>query len=633
MFDAVRNNKRIVQIFLGLITLPFAFWGIESYISNLGAGSDLASVGNTKLSYLQFEQAVRERQEQLRQSLGDAFRPEMMNSPQVRLGILNGLIDQRLLLLEAANQRLVASDRVLQNYIAGIPDLQENGVFSQARYEALLRARGDSPPQFEARVRQDLTLQQLLDAIGGSAFVSATQAEAMLRIQAEERKFSEFMIATAPFAKKLRIAPEAMQKFCDENTKRFEVPEQVKAEYVVLSLDVMMSQVTVSEAEIKSWYDEHLDRYRQPEERRASHILIALGEAGKEQARAKAEELLKDVRKNPSRFADLAKKHSQDPGSAGKGGDLGFFSRGAMVKSFEDAVFSQKEGAISDLVESNFGYHIVKVTGIREAKQRPLSEVRDEIGNELKRQAAGRQFAEAAETFNNLVYEQSDSLQAAADRFKLKIERTDWIPRNADPQFRAALGLLDNDKLLSDLFSTDVIKDKRNTGAVEVAPSTLLAARVAEHFEATTRSFEAVKNDIEKFLKDEQAMKQATEAGEASLAELRKGEDKLKWSATRSVSRLQAAQSPLPAAALQAIFKADVQTLPAYAGVEVDDAYMLLKITGIAQPEKSDENRLQALKAGYARIVAQEDFAAYLSSLRSRYKIDINQSLLENRDR
>ncbi|MDR2112027.1 MAG: SurA N-terminal domain-containing protein [Candidatus Accumulibacter sp.] len=635
MFDAIRNNKRIVQIFLGVITLPFAFFGID-YMQNIGAGSDLASVGDTKISYYQFEQALRERQNQLRRSMGEAFKAEMMNSPQVRLGILNDLIDERLLLLEAVNNRLAASNQTLQAVIANEPAWQENGVFSKSRYEAVLRAQGMSPEQYEAGVRQQMTLRQLIGTVGASAFVSATQAEAMLRIQTEERKFNEFTIAAAPFAEKLKIEPETVQKFYDENKQRFEVPEQVKAEYVVLSLDALMSQVTVSEAQIKSWYedDSHKDLYRQPEERRASHILIAPGDDGdKEKAKARAEAVLKDVRQNPSRFADLAKQHSQDPGSAEKGGDLGFFSSGAMVKPFDDAVFSQKEGEISGLVETNFGYHIIKVTSVREEKRRPLEEVRGEIEAELKRQAASRQFAESAETFSNLVYEQSDSLQPAADQFKLKIEQTGWLPKNADPQARAALGPLDNDKVLTALFSEDAVRNKRNTEAVEVAPNTLLAARVLEHAAATIRPFDAVRDDIEKMLRDEEAMKQATGAGEARLAELRKGEDQVAWSETRGVSRQQATQSPLPAAALQAIFKADVQKLPAYVGVGVGDGYTLFRITEVAQPEKIDENQLKALKDGYAGIVAREDVSAYLSSLRSRYKIDINQSLLENRER
>jgi peptidyl-prolyl cis-trans isomerase D len=630
MFDVVRNNKRFSQIFLGLITLPFAFWGIDSYVGNFGAGSDLANVGDTKISYPQFEQALRERQERMRRTMGEAFRSEMMNLPQVRQSVLDGLIDQRLLWLEVADKRLVITDQALQNFIANAPAWQENGVFSKSLYEAMLRAQGLSPAQFEARLRQDMALQQLLGTVGASAFVSATQAGAMLRIQAEERKFGEFRIAASQFAKTVKIEPERAQKFYDGNKSRFEVPEQVQAEYVVLSLDALLSQVAVSDAEIKSWYDGHRDRYVLPEERRASHILIPFGD-DKEKARNQAEEVLEEVQKNPSRFANLAKRHSRDPGSAEKGGDLGFFRSGAMVKPFDDAVFSQKEGEIFGLVETNFGYHILVVTGIREEKPQPLEEARSAIEDELKRQTAARQFAEAAETFNNTVYEQSDSLQPVADRFNLKIERTDWVPKNPGPQVREALGLLNNDKVLSQLFSEDALKNERNTEAVEVAPNTLLAARVAEHVAATMRPFEAVKDEIEKILVNEEAMKQAADTGEARLAELREGkEDNLAWSAMQSVSRIQAGGAQLP---LQTIFKVDVQKLPTYVGVGVDDGYVLFKITEVVQVEKPDEGQLDAFKSEYENVVAQEDFSAYLSSLRSRYKIDINRSLLENQER
>jgi len=251
----------------------------------------------------------------------------------------------------------------------------------------------------------------------------------------------------------------------------------------------------------------------------------------------------------------------------------------------------------------------------------------------LKRQAAARRFAESAEAFSNLVFEDSDSLQPAVDRFKLQIEQTGWLPKNADSQARAALGPLNNDQVLAALFSEDAVKNRRNTEAVEVAPSTLLAARVVEHVAAALRPFDTVSDEIEEMLRDEEAMKQASAEGEARLAELRKGEDPIAWSATRGISRLQASQSQLPAEALQALFKADVRKLPAYAGVGVGDGYALFRITEVTQPEGTDENQLKALKNGYAGIVAQEDISAYLSSLRSRYKIDINQSLLENRER
>ena len=634
MFDAVRNNKRVVQVFLGLITLPFAFWGVDSYLRNSGAGGDLAKVGDTKISAQQFEQALRERQEQMRQAMGASFRPELMNSPEVRLGILNGLIDQRLLLLEASQRKLATGDGVLREYIAAIPALQENGKFSMSRYESALRSQGMSEQQFEASVRQDLTLQQLVGAIEASAFVSSTQAEAMLRLQSEERQFSEVKIAAQPFVEKVKIEPAAVQKFYDENKSRFEIQEQVKAEYVVLSLDALMPQVKVSDAEIKAWYDGHLDRYKQPEERRASHILIlSNGDVSKDKARAKAEEVLKELQKTPGKFAEFAKQHSQDPGSAQKGGDLGFFGRGMMVKPFEDAVFSQKEGEISALVESDFGFHIIKVTGLRAEKQRPLDDVRAEIEGELKRQAATRQFAEAAESFNNTVYEQSESLQPVIEKFKLKAQQSDWLPKGVDPQSLAALGPLGNEKVLTALFSEDAIKLKRNIEAVEVAPNTLLAARVLEHVPASVRPFESVKADIERLLKLQEAQGQARNAGESRLAELNKGEDKLAWMQPRSASRMQASQLQLPPAAVQALFKADTSKLPAYVGVSVGNDYLLYKIVKVNRPEKVDENQLKALKVQYGTIVAQEDLSAYVSSLRSRYKIDVNKALLETRER
>ncbi len=635
MFDAVRNNKRVVQIFLGLIMLPFAVGGIYSYVRGGGAGSDLAKVGDTKISMLQFEQALRERQEQMRQSLGASYRPELMNSPEVRLGILNGLIDQRLLMLEASQRRLATSDGALRQYIGAIPALQENGKFSMSRYETVLRSQGMSEQQFEARVRQDLTLQQLVGTVEASAFVSSAQAEAMLRLQTEQRQFSEFKISAQPFLEKIKIEPAAIQKFYDENKQRFEVQEQVKAEYVVLSLDALMPQVTVSEAEVKAWYDGHLDRYKQPEERRASHILILTnGDLPKEKAKAKAEEVLSEVQKAPGKFGELAKKYSQDPGSAQKNGDLGFFGRGMMVKPFEDAVFSLKDNEISGLVESDFGFHIIKVTGIRAEKQRPLDDVRAEIEGELKRQAATRKFAEAAESFNNMVYEQSDSLQPVIEKFKLKSQQSDWLPKQADPQTLATLGPLGNEKVLAGLFSEDSVKLKRNTEAVEVAPNTLVAARVLEYVPASVRPFEAVKSDVERLLKLQEAQSQAMSQGAKRLTELNQGDDKIGWSAPKSTSRLQAGSLQLPPAAVQALFKADVsKKLPAYVGVGVGSDYMLYKIVKVSQPEKIDDTQLKALKAEYSTVVAQGDLSAFVSGLRSRYKIDVNTTLLEPRER
>jgi peptidyl-prolyl cis-trans isomerase D len=582
----------------------------------------------------QFDQASRAQQDRLRQMLGATFDPASMNTPAARRAILDSLIDQRLLLLEAAQARLGASDDLLRDVISKIPALQEGGQFSMARYQAALTSQGMSQSQFEAQLRQDLTLQQVVAAIGETGIAGSRVTDTLLRIQTEERQVAEWRIAPEEFSGKVKIDASALQKYYEENVKRFELAEQARVEYVVLSLDSLLAQLVPSDAEVKAWYESHQERYQQPEERRASHILVLAGEdANREKTRIRAEEILQEVKKSPEKFTELARKYSQDPGSAEKGGDLGYFGRGMMVKPFEETVFKLRENEVSALVQSEFGYHIIQLTGIKAGKQRSLAEVRPEIEEELKRQTASRQFAEAAEAFSNLVYEQPDSLQPAAEKFRLTMQQSGWLPRSPAAADIAAMGLLAKQKVLGAIFSDDSLKNRRNTEVVEVAPSTLLAARVIDHRPASTKPFEAVKADIEATLVAQEKAALARAAGEARLRELQQGaEDKIAWLPARSVSRQDREQ--LPTAGLQAIFKADVRKLPAYAGAEVGGGnYMLYKITKVSQSEKADSNRRQTLQREYATILGQEDFTAYLAGLRLQYKTDINKAALESRER
>ena len=637
MFDAVRNNKRIVQVFLALITLPFAFWGVDSYVRNAGPGNDVASVGDSKISLQQFQQSWRDQMDRARQQMGPSFRQETFDTPEMRLAVANSLVDQRLLLLEANKGRLGVSNALLVEIISTMPSLQVDGKFSKARYEAALAAQGMSPEQFEARLRQDMIMQQLVGAIGDTGIVSSVSAEMMLRIQSEERQVAEIRITPEQFASEVKLEADAAKKFYDENQKQFQTPELVRAEYVVLSLDGLLSQVAVSDAEVKAWYEGHLSRYQQQEERRASHILITLAagasDAEKAKAKAKAEEVLKDVQKNPTKFAELARQHSQDPGSAANGGDLGFFGRGMMVKPFEEAVFKQKQGELSGLVQSDFGFHIIKVTGIKEGKQKKLDEVRAEIEGELKRQGAQKRYAEAAEAFTNMVYEQSDSLAPVVEKFKLKLQQSPLLPRQVPQQALASLGPLGNEKLLAALFTEDAVKNKRNTDTVEVAQNTLVAARVLEHKPASVRPFESVRADIETMLKAKEATALAKKKGEERLAELKGGQDKINWALVKNVSRLQGKQVTAPA--LQAIFRADVSKLPAYTGVELPNngGYALYKIMAVKPLATVDADKRRVLQRDYENMTAQEDFTAYLTGLRQRYKVEINKAVLESKER
>lgn len=629
MFDAVRNNKKIVQVFLVLITLPFAFWGVDSYVKNMGSGGQLATVAGTAISPAEFQQAMRDQQERLRNQLGAKFNPAMMDSPEAKRAVLENLVNQRLLLLDAAKMRLNVSDERIRSTIASIPAFHENGQFSMPRYEALLKAQGMTQPVFEGRLRQDMALQQIIGAVAEGVMIPQGSADQVYAVQFEERVVSEARLAASNYIGSVKIADDAAKKYYDANRSKFEVPAQVRAEYVVLSKDAVADQLVVSEADARKEYEAHLDRYREGGERRASHILIQADKSAApdvvKAAREKAEGLLKQLKANPGVFEKLAKENSQDPGSAEKGGDLGFFARGAMVKPFEDAVYGlKKEGDLSDVVQSDFGFHIIKLTGIKAEKVRSFDEVKNDVIADLKRAEAAKKYAELTETFTNTVYEQSDSLKPAAEKFKLPIKTTEWMARGGK-----LTAPFDNEKLMTELFADDAVKNKRNTDAVDVGSGTLVSARVVEYKPAALRPFEEVKPLIEQGLRIDEAVAAAVKDGEAKLAQLNKGEAvSLQWSEGKPVQRM--AQG-VPPEIIRTIFHARSEKLPSYVGVSVPNAgYVLFRIEKVSRPAPTkDDPRLQAIKQQYARVVAEEDFGAYIASLRQRYNVKINYALID----
>jgi peptidyl-prolyl cis-trans isomerase D len=314
MFDAVRNNKKIVQIFLALIILPFAFFGLDSYVRSTGTGDDIAKIGDIKITQQQFQQAMRDQQERLRAQMKGELDPKLLDTPEARQAILDDLVDQRLLMLEASKKKMFVSDDVIRRTIGSIDAFNADGKFSAERYEAALRGQGMTPAGFEAQLRQDLTLQQLAGAIGQSGVTPRTVIDHVLAIQTEKREVMEYRLAIDDFLGKVKLADGAAKKFYDENAKQFELPEQAKAEYVVLSMETIGAQLTVSEAEVKAWYEGHKDKFQQPEERRASHILIASEKLGKDKAKAKAEEVYQGGSEEPGRLCRSGQKEFRRSG-------------------------------------------------------------------------------------------------------------------------------------------------------------------------------------------------------------------------------------------------------------------------------------------------------------------------------
>ncbi|MGV3653395.1 MAG: SurA N-terminal domain-containing protein [Noviherbaspirillum sp.] len=627
MLDFIRTHRRLMQFLLLLIILPsFAFVGLESYTRMGGGANAVAKVGGQTITQQEFDAAHRQQMDRLRQMFGGQVDAAMFDTPQARQGILDNLIAQKALLAEAARNNLTVPDSALQQTILGIPDLATpDGHFDGERYKAMLAMQGMTPAMFEARLRQDLALQALTGAIQGTGFAPRSLATRLSEIGEQERQVQEQVFKAEDYLKQVKVTEEMVKEAYDKSGNRFMIPEQARAEYLVLSLDALASQVQVSDADIQSYYEQNAKRYATPEERRASHILIAADKdapaAERQAAKAKAEQLLAQVRKNPADFAKLAKENSQDPGSAEKGGDLGFFGQGMMVKPFEEAAWQLKEGQISGVVESDFGYHIIQVTGIKPGSAKPQSEVRDQIAAEIKKQQAAKKYTELAETFSNLVYEQADSLKPTAEKLGLQVQTADKLTRSPNPALPKDAPY-NQERFLAALFSDDVLKNKHNTEAVEVAPNTLIAGRVAEHKPATRRPYEEVKEEIRRQVAQAEAEKLAVKAGQERLAALQAKPAEAGFGAAKTVSR--AKDGGLAPNVLAAVMKADAAKLPAFVGAEVPgQGYAVVRINQVAQPEKTDEARRQADREQLGNLLAQQEMQAYVQVLKENAKAKI----------
>lgn len=629
MLEFIRAHKRLTQLLLLLFIIPsFAFVGLEGY-SRFGTDSNVvAKVAGYSITKQEFEAAQREQMERFSQMLGAQFDPKVLDTPEMRQSVLDNLIAQRALLAELSNKNLSVSDQSLQQAILSMPALTSpDGKFDRERYRSLLAAQGLTPSAYEASLRQELALKQLNNAIQSSAFAPKAVVARLSGIAAQEREIQQLDFKSADFSSQVKITDEMLQSYYKENSAQYVIPEQLKIEYVILSGAEVASQLTISDADIKSYYEQNAKRYTVDEQRRASHILIAIKEdaspAEVSAAKAKAENLLTQLRKNPAEFSKLAKDNSEDPGSAERGGDLDFFGHGMMVKPFEEAAFKLKQGEISDIVRSDFGFHIIQVTAIKPASVKSLDEAKTEIAAEIKKQLAAKKYAEMAEVFSNTVYEQSDSLKPVADKLKLTVETASNLTRQPDDAAGAALR---NPKFLEALFSDDAVKNKHNTEAVEIAPNTLISGRVVEYKPTGKRPFNEVRALVQERVMQIETQNLARKAGESRLASLQKSPDDAGFSAVKIVSR---AKSDLDNAALAATMKADVSKLPAFVGIDLPgQGYTIYRINKVTEPVSVDETRRKEEQQQISNALAQQEMLAYIEYLKQKSKVEILQPVV-----
>ena len=631
MLDFVRNNRRLMLLLLLVLVFPsFVFFGVESYSRFMDSSHDAAKVDGRAITQQEVDNVLREQSERMRQVLGPAYDPRQFEGPEARQAVLDQLILQRVVANEVNREHLTVSNERLYEAIVNIPAIAQlpkkaDGTVEDKAYLELLASQGMTPEQFDARMRFDLATQQLGQSIGATAFMPKSLLDRLIAARDQQREIQPLLLKATDYAAKVTADDAALKAYYDKRRQAFSVPEQAKVEYLVLSADALAAGISITPEQLKSYYDSNIARFRTDEQRRASHILIAASKdapaAERQAAKDKATKLLEELRKHPDTFAEVARKQSQDPGSAEKGGDLGFMGRGALVKPFEDAMYALQPNQLSDVVETDYGYHIIKVTEIKPSQTRPLEAVKPELEAELRKQLAAKAFTEQADAFGNTVYEQSDSLKPAADKFKLTIQTADNVTRAPNPAL-GANNPLNNEKVLTALFSDDAIKNKRNTEAIQVGPETLVAGRVVEYRPASVRPFDAVRDQVRAQYVAEQAAELARKDGEAQLAKLKQSGSADGLGAAVTVSRQQPAG--LAPKAVEAVMRADASKLPAMVGVDLGaQGYAIYRIAKVSQPAQVNAAQRQADAQQLSQLAGQSELEAFFDSLKARSDVEV----------
>ncbi len=489
-----RLQKLLVGFVVVLIGIPFAFFGIEQYFQYT-ADTSVARVGDVAIEAEDLRRALQQERQRLREMLGvEALRA--LDERALQRQVLEGLIRRALLVQAAYGWGLSVEPVRVGLAIRQLPVLQDaEGRFDPERYRRLLAAQGLSVSQFEAGVREDLLVDQIRRGVGGTAFVTAPELDLWIRIQGERREVGYLLLPLERFTTGWEPDEEALRAYYEAHRDEFLRPEQVSIRYVELSVEDLAREEQVTEEELRTYYEEHAADYQAPEQRRARHILIRVApEAPEEEvaeARARAEALLEEIRGGAD-FAELARRHSQDPGSARQGGDLGFFGPGVMDPAFERAVFALKEpGEVAGPVRTPFGFHLVQLVEVRPGETRPFEAVREEIAQRLRREKAARRFFDLSEQLANLSFENPGSLEPAAEALGLEI-------REAGPFTReAGEGIAARPEVRRAAFDPEVLEGGNNSDPVELAPDHWVVLRVKEHRPAAPRPLEEVRRELD----------------------------------------------------------------------------------------------------------------------------------------
>lgn len=637
MFEIIRKNQRVMQLVLLVLILPsFVLIGVSGYSSYVSGDSDIVKVGDSAITSQEFDRARRMQLDDMQRNNPSGFDLAQADSLESRRALLESLIDQRVQIEVATADRFNVSDIALRDYIATMPEFQENGVFSPALYSQVLASAGIDTRDFEQSQRGQLALQRVLGPVAASTSMLPSVMNKLEIALTEERGVRTRSFLTRDFQPEVQISDADLQAWYDANKQSLELPQQVKVEYLLLNEAAAFKDLpTPTDEQLKQYYEQNKARYVQPGRVNISHILVNVpagaSDSEREAAQTKARELAEKAQANKDDFADLARANSQDEGSAREGGELGWISKGSWPSVLENAVFALKKGDVSGVIEGPNGFHIFKSNEVQPEQGESFEQARSKVQEEVRKQLASERFADMASKLTNLVYDNEDSLEAAANALGLTLKQAEGISRQGlipasqvEGDLAAANGpdaaVLDDSRVRQALFNAEALASRKNAGVVEVSPDTLIALRVIDVTDAHVPALDKVRTIAEENLRREKAAALAVQAGEDYLKQLQAGSEPENFSAQFAVSRAEFPE--MDEALLNKVLANPVDKLPAYVGDRQPQGYTVVQILS-HQPGKAGNPGLDMLTAQLTQAMARTETQAVLQAMRVQEKVQI----------
>ena len=626
MLDKIRNNtqSKFAKIVLGIIIIPFALFGIDSYLSSIGDDVYAAKVNGESITIQSYQNALNRVKDQfLNQNTPPD--PAIFETAEFRKSVLDGMIASKLVAQEAFRANFVISDSQLSQYILGMPGFQRNGKFDQEAYDNLAMRQNLTPKKLDELIRKDLAKQQVKDSLNKYVFVTKEKIQKLVDLAYQKRDISMLELRLDDYFKKVKVTSEEIQKYYEENPNNFIMPDQVKVNFLLYSVAEILPTVEISDEEVKQYFQDNKAQFEASQQRRAKHILFLTDSDMTNEQVDEVKQLAESVRekaiKNPKNFDDLAKEFSKDTESAKNGGDLGFFSRGMMVKEFDEVVFDMKVGDVSPLVKTQFGFHIINLTDIK-GEEVTFESVKAQIKGEILYSKAQQIYAEGAEEFSNLIYEKSDSLQPAADRFNLSIQESQWLTLDAATKF------FNNEAFAQAVFDPEAIETKTNINAIEVSPNNLISAQVVDFKPSAPRTLDDAKEEIREYLTRVNAQKLMVSEGEEMIEGLKTKSEKVEWIDELVIDKVdpQGISKPI----VRAIFSMNQNNSPSYEGIydPATDEYIIIKLNNVISDEVTDNLSKDIYRDEYVSALKKEIDNAYVEDLRSMADIEYNPQVI-----